>query len=144
MIQEDAQFSVTEPYLKQLCIDTSNKVTVRQALWSIGGDYNNISVNHNTYVRVADRPYMVFEDTLYVVKRRDNSVIKNFCKSGQTLSVKLADVPNHKEIKLVTDLPYQDNYQENSKLKTQIKEYMVKHKHKGKKFQKSHKSLKSS
>lgn len=144
MIQEDTQFSVTESYLKQLGIDTSNKVTVRQALYLMGGDYNNISVNHNTYVRVADRPYMVFEDTLYVVKRRNNSVIKNFCKSGQTLNVKLADVPNHKEIKLVTDLPYQDNYQENSKLKTQIKEYMVKHKHKGKKFQKSHKSLKSS
>ena len=144
MIQEDTQFSVTESYLKQLDIDTSNKVTVRQALYLMRGDYNNISVNHNTLVRVADRPYMVFEDTLYVVKRRDNSVIKNFCKSGQTLSVKLADVPNHKEIKLVTDLPYQDNYQENSKIKTQIKEYMVKHKHKGKKFQKSHKSLKTS
>ena len=144
MIQEDTQFSVTESYLKQLGIDTSNKVTVRQALYLMGGDYNNISVNYNTLVRVADRPYMVFEDTLYVVKRRKSSVIKNFCKSGQTLNVKLTDVPNHKEIKLVTDLPYQDNYQENSKLKTQIKEYMVKHKHKGKKFQKSHKSLKSS
>ena len=144
MIQEDTQFSVTESYLKQLGIDTSNKVTVRQALYLMGGDYNNISVNYNTLVRVADRPYMVFEDTLYVVKRRSNSVVKNFCKSGQTLNIKLADVPNHKEIKLVTDLPYQDNYQENSKLKTQIKEYMVKHKHKGKKFQKSHKSLKSS
>ena len=143
MIQEDTQFSVTESYLKSIGVDTSSKSNIRQALYLMGGDYNNISVSHNAYVRVADRPYMVFEDTLYVAKRRDNSLIKNFCKSGQTLNVKLADVPAHKEIKFVTDLPYQENYAEASKLKAQVKEYMIKHKYKGKKFQKSHKSLKS-
>ena len=89
MIQEDTQFSVTESYLKSIGVDTSSKSNIRQALYLMGGDYNNISVNHNTYVRVADRPYMVFEDTLYVVKRRDNSLIKNFCKSGQTLMLNL-------------------------------------------------------
>ena len=109
MIQEDTQFSVTESYLKSIGVDTSSKSNIRQALYLMGGDYNNISVNYNTLVRVADRPYMVFEDTLYVVKRRDNSLIKNFCKSGQTLNVKLVDVPAHKEIKFVTDLPYQES-----------------------------------
>jgi len=143
MIQEDTQFSVTESYLKSIGVDTQSKSNIRQALYLMGGDYNHISVTSNALVRVADRPYIVFEDTLYVAKRRENSLIKNFCKSGQTLNIKLADVPTHKEIKLVTDLPYQENYAEASKLKAQVKEYMIKHKHKGKKFQKSHKSLKS-
>lgn len=141
MMFEDVCFSVSGIYLSNLGIDFRNPVQLRQAVFLMGGDPNNITINKDAWVRVKNRPYMVYKDTMFVVKRRKDAYVKNLCGEGESLTPKFHELPVDCQLCESSSLPYSENYQEQSAQNKRYQEYMFKqsknHKQRKNKPQKS-------